>query len=584
MIAEIGAGLSRAGATRDRRRRARRSARAGRPAHAPAGARLRAERDVLTGSRAAAAGGFTAVLAMANTRPSPTPPASSNRSSPSGEQPATSRCGRSAPSPSGWRASGSARSARWPTRAPRVRVFSDDGKCVYDALLMRRALEYVKTFDGVIAQHAQEPRLTEGAQMNEGAVSAELGLAGWPAVAEEAIIARDVLLAEHVGARLHVCHLSTAGASRSSAGRRRAASTSPPRSRRTTCCSPTSSRAATTRASRSTRRCGATRTCSRCARPWPTARSTSSRPTTPRIRSSRRSAPGRRPLRHGRPRERPERRAAAVVDTGLLDWADVARVHVAHARRDRPARRLRHAARRSGSPAHLTLYDPAAPRVFGASDLHGQERRTRRTSGGSCPGGSSRRSTAASPTVPTASCAMPRRWRDEPVIARCRDRSSVALVLVARRCCWAWLAATPPRVRRSPRRPASRPPTPRSSATSPTTLYVATTRADEPLERIAVGGLGFRARAASTVTDRGICSTSPAQPRSSSRRPHRGVGRATWTIDRVVEHDGLVFVALGARRRPTTVVDSYLRLARTRPALVADRSIGALAHPERNAA
>jgi dihydroorotase len=92
-----------------------------------------------------------------------------------------------------------------------VRVFSDDGKCVSDPLLMRRALEYVKAFDGVIAQHAQEPRLTAGAQMNEGALSGELGLAGWPAVAEESIIARDVLLAEHVGSRLHVCHVSTAG-------------------------------------------------------------------------------------------------------------------------------------------------------------------------------------------------------------------------------------------------------------------------------------------------------------------------------------------------------------------------------------
>jgi dihydroorotase len=76
---------------------------------------------------------------------------------------------------------------------------------------MRRALEYVKGIDGVVAQHAQEPRLTEGAQMHEGVVSSELGLAGWPAVAEEAIIARDVLLAEHVGSRLHVCHVSTAG-------------------------------------------------------------------------------------------------------------------------------------------------------------------------------------------------------------------------------------------------------------------------------------------------------------------------------------------------------------------------------------
>jgi dihydroorotase len=76
---------------------------------------------------------------------------------------------------------------------------------------MRRALEYVKAFDGVIAQHAQDPRLTEGAQLNEGEMSARLGLAGWPAVAEEAIIARDCLLAAHVGSALHVCHVSTAG-------------------------------------------------------------------------------------------------------------------------------------------------------------------------------------------------------------------------------------------------------------------------------------------------------------------------------------------------------------------------------------
>jgi dihydroorotase len=93
----------------------------------------------------------------------------------------------------------------------RVRVFSDDGRCVADPLLMRRALEYVKAFDGVIAQHAQEPRLTEDAQLNEGEVSARLGLAGWPAAAEESIIARDVLLAGHVGSRVHICHVSTAG-------------------------------------------------------------------------------------------------------------------------------------------------------------------------------------------------------------------------------------------------------------------------------------------------------------------------------------------------------------------------------------
>lgn len=96
----------------------------------------------------------------------------------------------------------------------RVRVFSDDGKCVHDPVVMRRALEYVKTFDGVVAQHAQDPRLTEGAQMHEGSVSAELGLTGWPAVAEESIIARDVLLAKHVGSRVHICHVSTEGSVR----------------------------------------------------------------------------------------------------------------------------------------------------------------------------------------------------------------------------------------------------------------------------------------------------------------------------------------------------------------------------------
>jgi dihydroorotase len=97
------------------------------------------------------------------------------------------------------------------TSAATVRIFSDDGHCVADPRLMRRALEYVKAFDGVIAQHAEEPRLTEGAQLHEGEVATRLGLTGWPAVAEEAIIARDVLLAEHVGSRLHVCHVSTAG-------------------------------------------------------------------------------------------------------------------------------------------------------------------------------------------------------------------------------------------------------------------------------------------------------------------------------------------------------------------------------------
>lgn len=93
----------------------------------------------------------------------------------------------------------------------RVRIFSDDGKCVHDAALMRRALIAVKDVEGVLAQHAQDPQLTPGAQAHEGEVSRELGLPGWPPVAEEAIIARDALMAHHLGARLHVCHVSTAG-------------------------------------------------------------------------------------------------------------------------------------------------------------------------------------------------------------------------------------------------------------------------------------------------------------------------------------------------------------------------------------
>ncbi|MDN5756770.1 MAG: dihydroorotase [Micrococcaceae bacterium] len=166
---------------------------------------------VETGTRAAARGGFTAVHAMANSTPVADTAGVVEQVHNLGQR-------------SGWvdvRPVGAVTvglagerlseiGAMADSRA-RVRVFSDDGICVWDPVLMRRALEYVKAFDGVIAQHAQEPRLTEGAQMNEGEVSAVLGLAGWPAVAEESIIARDVLLAQHVGSRLHVCHVSTAG-------------------------------------------------------------------------------------------------------------------------------------------------------------------------------------------------------------------------------------------------------------------------------------------------------------------------------------------------------------------------------------
>ena len=166
---------------------------------------------VLSGSRAAAKGGFTCVHAMANTNPV---------ADTAGVVEQVWRLGQDAglvdvrpvgAVTKGLEGTALAELGAMADSAAQVRVFSDDGKCVHDPALMRRALEYVKAFDGVVAQHAQEPRLTDGAQMNEGELSGKLGLAGWPAVAEEAIIARDVLLAEHVGSRLHVCHLSTAG-------------------------------------------------------------------------------------------------------------------------------------------------------------------------------------------------------------------------------------------------------------------------------------------------------------------------------------------------------------------------------------
>ncbi len=166
---------------------------------------------VATGSMAAAKGGFTAISAMANTFPV---------ADTAGVVEQVYRLGQEAGFcdvyPIGAVTQGLAGKALAELGAmanskAKVRIFSDDGKCVSDALLMRRALEYVKTFNGIIAQHAQEPALTVDSQMNEGIVSSKLGLVGWPAVAEEAIIARDILLAEHVGSRLHICHLTTAG-------------------------------------------------------------------------------------------------------------------------------------------------------------------------------------------------------------------------------------------------------------------------------------------------------------------------------------------------------------------------------------
>lgn len=170
-----------------------------------------ASETILTGTRAAAAGGFTAVFAMPNTSPVADTAGVVEQELALGEAAGYATVQPIGAVTVGQKGERLAELGAMAASRANVRVFSDDGFCVFDPLIMRRALEYVKSFNGVIAQHAQDPRLTEGAQMNEGAVSAELGLTGWPAVAEESIIARDVLLAEHVGSRLHVCHLSTAG-------------------------------------------------------------------------------------------------------------------------------------------------------------------------------------------------------------------------------------------------------------------------------------------------------------------------------------------------------------------------------------
>lgn len=169
---------------------------------------------VETGSAAAALGGYTAVFAMPNTSPTADTAGVVEQVFRLGETVGLVDVQPIGAVTIGRKGERLAELTAMASSAAAVRVFSDDGDCVSDPLLMRRALEYVKAFDGVIAQHAQEPRLTVGAQMHEGEVSARLGLTGWPAVAEEAIIARDCLLADHVDSRLHICHLSTAGSVR----------------------------------------------------------------------------------------------------------------------------------------------------------------------------------------------------------------------------------------------------------------------------------------------------------------------------------------------------------------------------------
>ena len=166
---------------------------------------------VKTGSEAAVAGGYTAISAMANTNPVADTAGVVEQIYRLGKDTNLCEVNPIGAVTKGLKGEQLAKIGAMADSIARVRIFSDDGNCVSDPLIMRRALEYVKTFNGIIAQHAQEPRLTVNAQMNEGSVSAKIGLTGWPAIAEEAIIARDILLTEHVQSRLHICHVTTAG-------------------------------------------------------------------------------------------------------------------------------------------------------------------------------------------------------------------------------------------------------------------------------------------------------------------------------------------------------------------------------------
>lgn len=166
---------------------------------------------VLSGSRAAALGGFTCIHAMANTDPTQDNAGVVDQVFHLGLEAGLTEVRVIGAVSQGLKGEKLAELGAMHDSEAQVGIFSDDGQCVGDPVLMRRALEYVKSFDGLIAQHAQDPGLTEGAQMHEGCVSARLGLGGWPAVAEESIIARDCLLAQHVDSRLHVLHASTKG-------------------------------------------------------------------------------------------------------------------------------------------------------------------------------------------------------------------------------------------------------------------------------------------------------------------------------------------------------------------------------------
>ena len=168
---------------------------------------------VATGAAAAAAGGFTAILAMANTNPVTDTGEAAERVLDLGREAGLVDVRPVGAVTKGLAGAELAELGLMARSRARVRVFSDDGNCIDDARVMRRALEYVKAFGGVVSQHAQDSRLADaGACCHESELSGRLGLGGWPGIAEESIVARDVMLARHTNSRIHVAHVSTAGA------------------------------------------------------------------------------------------------------------------------------------------------------------------------------------------------------------------------------------------------------------------------------------------------------------------------------------------------------------------------------------
>lgn len=167
--------------------------------------------DIETGSAAAALGGYTAVFAMPNTTPVADSPVVTDHVWHRGQQVGLVDVHPVGAVTKGLAGAELTEMGMMNAGAAQVRIFSDDGNCVHDPLVMRRALEYATGLGVLIAQHAEEPRLTAGAVAHEGPTAARLGLAGWPRAAEESIVARDALLARDAGARVHICHVSTAG-------------------------------------------------------------------------------------------------------------------------------------------------------------------------------------------------------------------------------------------------------------------------------------------------------------------------------------------------------------------------------------